>query len=157
MPKKNQTHALLTPLIIGVFRLNAALITAGDRLVGDLELTSARWQVLGVVANVPVPLSMASIARTIGLTRQSVRSVTAELVASGLVEFQPNPHHRRAQWVVLTAKGKQVESVARKRQIPWAADLSKGLDPQQIELAVALLQTILGRLDSQAEAQKEEA
>ncbi len=156
MPRNKLAAAPLTPLFISVFRLNGALIAAGDKLMAGLDLTSARWQVLGVVANVPAPLSVASIARTIGLTRQGVRGVTAELVASGLVEFKPNPHHRRAQLVVLTAKGKDVEQAARRRQIPWATALGKGLQPQHIEEAVTLLQTVLARLTEQAGAEKEE-
>jgi DNA-binding MarR family transcriptional regulator len=156
MPKKKLVAAPLTPLFISVFRLNGALIAAGDRMVADLGLTSARWQVLGVVANVPTPLSVASIARTIGLTRQGVRGVTAELVASGLVEFKPNPHHRRAQLVVLTDKGREVEHAARLRQIPWATGLGDGLALRQIEEAATLLQTVLARLEREADAQKDE-
>jgi DNA-binding MarR family transcriptional regulator len=153
MPKNKLVAAPLTPLFISVFRLNGALIAAGDRLVADLDLTSARWQVLGVVANVPAPLSVASIARTIGLTRQGVRGVTAELVASGLVEFKPNPHHRRAQLVVLTAKGKKVEHAARVRQIPWATALGAGLESRHIEEAAMLLRTVLARLERQGDEQ----
>ena len=156
MAKKKLIAAPLTPLFISVFRLNGALIAAGDRMVADLGLTSARWQVLGVVANVPAPLSVASIARTIGLTRQGVRGVTAELVASGLVEFKPNPHHRRAQLVVLTAKGKDVEHAARLRQIPWATSLGEGLERRHIEEAAMLLQSVLARLEHEADAHKDE-
>lgn len=156
MPLKKAAEAPLTPLFISVFRLNGALIAAGDRLVADLDLTSARWQVLGVVANVPAPLSVASIARTIGLTRQGVRGVTAELVASGLVEFQPNPHHRRAQLVVLTEKGRGVERAARRRQIPWATALGEGLGPKHIQAAAKLLHTVLARLEQHADAPKDD-
>ena len=156
MQKNKPAQALLTPVFISVFRLNGALIAAGDRLVEDLGLTSARWQVLGVVANVPAPLTIASIARTIGLTRQSVRSIAAELIASGFVEFRPNPHHRRAHLVILTKKGEEVERAARSRQTPWATGLGAGLSPQQIEKTVTLLQTVLARLEEQAIEWKEE-
>ena len=43
----------LTDLVLAVFRLNGRLLTAGDRLVSDLGLTSARWQVLGAIALAP--------------------------------------------------------------------------------------------------------
>ena len=157
MQRRKAAESPLTPVLIGVFRLNGALIAAGDRLVADLDLTSARWQVLGVVANVPVPLTVASIARTIGLTRQSVRGVTAELVASGMVEFKPNPHHRRAPLVVLTAKGVDVERAAKKRQIPWAGALGKGIEAHQIEATLQVLQTVLARLEQHAAALSEES
>ena len=50
----------LTDVIIGVFRLNGALLVCGDALVADLGLTSARWQVLGAIALSPVPLPVAA-------------------------------------------------------------------------------------------------
>jgi hypothetical protein len=37
----------LTDLIIDLLRLNGLLVTAGDRMVAGLGLTSTRWQVLG--------------------------------------------------------------------------------------------------------------
>jgi DNA-binding MarR family transcriptional regulator len=86
-------------------------------------------------------------ASTIGLTRQSVRAVTAELVSSATGEFKPNPHHRRAHLVVLTPKGEAVERAARARQLPWARALGKGVGLRQIGGAVELLQTVLARLE----------
>jgi DNA-binding MarR family transcriptional regulator len=109
-----------------------------------------------VVANVPAPLTIASIARTIGLTRQSVRSVTAELMASGLVAYAPNPHHRRAHLVVLTPQGAEVERAARARQVPWARALGAGLSARSIEETVAVLQTVLARLEQNASNASEE-
>jgi hypothetical protein len=57
---KHTTHtpagAATTELILETFRLNGLLLEAGDRLVADIGLTSARWQVLGAIALAPVPL-----------------------------------------------------------------------------------------------------
>src|SRR5439155_1035334 len=36
-------------LMLDLFRLNSLLLTAGDRLVARLGLTSARWQILGAI------------------------------------------------------------------------------------------------------------
>ena len=52
MPKGDSSAAspnakLLTEIVLLVFRVNGRLLSAGDRLVGDLGLTSARWQMLG--------------------------------------------------------------------------------------------------------------
>jgi hypothetical protein len=40
----------VTGLILEVFRFNGRLLVAGDRLVSDLGLTSARWQAMGAIA-----------------------------------------------------------------------------------------------------------
>lgn len=140
-------------LLISLFRLNGSLLATGDRLVADLGLTSARWQVLGVAANTPVPLSVASIARNIGLTRQGVRQVVSELVKSGFVSLEPNPHHRRASLVVLTPAGRAVHGAAKERWDRWTQALVDGVPEGEIEAATGLLQAMLQRLDAEADEQ----
>ncbi len=92
-------------LALEVFRLNGALISQGDALVGPLGLTSARWQVMGAIAEASGGLSVAGIARNMGLVRQSVQRIADELAAENILRFAPNPHHRRARLVQLTEHG----------------------------------------------------
>jgi DNA-binding MarR family transcriptional regulator len=140
----------ITDLVLETFRLNGRLLASGDALVADLGLTSARWQVLGAMALSPVPLSVPQIARNMGLTRQAVQRLANEMQADGLVRFAPNPHHRRAKLVLLTAKGKTAFAAAMKRQDSWANELGRGLSGKQIEAAAATLRTIRQRLDDRA-------
>src|SRR5712692_10354297 len=72
----------LTELMLEVFRLNGRLLTSGDRLVADIGLTSARWQVLGAVALAGNRLPVAHIPRNMGLTRQAVQRTVNELAAA---------------------------------------------------------------------------
>lgn len=139
--------AALTELILEIFRLNGALLADGGRLVGDIGLTSARWQVMGAAALSPVPLSVAAIARNMGLTRQAVQRVANDLEQAGFVRFAPNPHHQRAQLVLLTAAGTAAYRAAIARQGPWANRIAAGLDPRRIKAARAVLRTIAQQLD----------
>ena len=136
----------LTELVIEVFRLNGALLSAGDDLVGDLGLTSARWQVLGAIAMSPVPLPVAHLARNMGLTRQAVQRVSDEMRAEGFVGFEPNPHHRRAVLVVMTERGDAAYRAASERQTRWADALAAGLSPEIIGGAADLLREMQRRL-----------
>jgi DNA-binding MarR family transcriptional regulator len=142
----------LTELILEIFRLNGALLTDGDRLVGDIGLTSARWQVMGAAALSPVPLSVAAIARNMGLTRQAVQRVANDLEQAGFVRFAPNPHHQRAQLVVLTASGTATYRAAITRQGPWANRIAADLDHRRIKAARAVLRAIAQQLDGNAQA-----
>src|SRR5262245_19668699 len=137
----------LTALILETFRLNGRLLAAGDDLVRGLDLTSARWQVLGAIAASPLPLSVAQIGRAMGLTRQAVQRLANEMEREGLVRFDANPNHRRAKLVTMTARGKAAYGAAMKRQAPWAEALAQGLDPQQIEGATAVLKRLRQRLE----------
>ncbi|MGU3539896.1 MarR family winged helix-turn-helix transcriptional regulator [Methylobacterium sp. A54F] len=144
----HRARLALTGLIIEVFRLNGDLLAAGDALVGDLGLTSARWQVLGAVALSPVPLPVAHIARNMGLTRQAVQRVVDDMRAEGLVRLEPNPHHRRAALVAMTGRGADAYREASDRQAVWAAGLAAGLAPEAVEAAGTLLRELQRRLDA---------
>jgi len=147
--------AALTALVLEIFRLNGALLAHGDRLVGDIGLTSARWQVMGAAALSPVPLSVAAIARNMGLTRQAVQRVADDLERAGFVRFAPNPHHRRAKLVVLTGSGTAAFRAATTRQAPWANRLAAGLDHRRIRAATTILRAISQRLDGDQPATAE--
>ena len=138
----------LTDLIIGVFRLNGALLVSGDALVGDLGLTSARWQVLGAIALSPVPLPVAHLARNMGLTRQAVQRSVDEMRHDGLVRLDPNPHHRRALLGTMTELGSSAYRAASERQERWADVLAAGLSPEDIEAASLLTRELQRRLEA---------
>ncbi len=137
----------LTKLILEVFQLNGRLLQAGDALLADIGLTSARWQVIGAIALSPVPLPVAHIARNMGLARQSVRRLVGELEKKGLVRFAANPHHERAKLVLLTEHGTAAHRKAMIRQGPWVTDLRSGLKKKDIEAAGSLLQELRTRLE----------
>ncbi|AWN51960.1 MarR family transcriptional regulator [Methylobacterium sp. 17Sr1-1] len=146
-----------TALILEVFRLNGALLAAGDALTRDLGLTSARWQVLGAVALAGRPLTVAGAARAMGLTRQAVRRLVAELAADGFVALAPNPDHRRAALVVLTEAGQRAYAAAQERQAAWAARVTEGCESPSLRDATTLLRRLRAALERDEERGAAEA
>ena len=146
----------LTDLVLAVFRLNGRLITAGDRLVSDLGLTSARWQVLGAIALSPSLQPVAWLARSMGLNRQGVQRIVNEMRQAGLVELRPNPHHRRAHLVALTKRGEDAFASASRLQAPWANALAKGISAEELAKTRRLLATLCERLDQELAKGREE-
>ncbi|GFO57877.1 MarR family transcriptional regulator [Geomonas silvestris] len=142
-----------TNLVLETFRLNGALIAAGDQLVGDLGLTSARWQVLGILNHGPATVS--EIARRRGLARQNVQRIADCLVEDGFAETTANPAHRRAKLYLLTPHGKEVMEVVDGRQKEWASEIADGLDSKQIAEAVSLMSTLANRLVQRLEQGEE--
>jgi DNA-binding MarR family transcriptional regulator len=134
MNKTKRTPAgdALTGLMLDLFRLNSLLLTAGDRLVARLGLTSARWQILGAIVYAERAQPVAWLARNLGANRQNVQRIVNDLHREGLVALEPNPHHRRAQLVVLTDKGKQTFDAAMRLQAPWINGLANGLEVKDI-------------------------
>jgi DNA-binding MarR family transcriptional regulator len=146
-PRREAGQDAVTELILEVFRSNGSLLAAGDAIVGDLGLTSARWQVLGAIALSPVRLPVAHLARNMGLSRQAVQRLSNEMAADGLVRFTDNPHHQRAKLVVPTARGQAAYDAAMARQGPWARQLGKGLSISEIEAATAVLRRMRRKLE----------
>ncbi|MBT9289328.1 MarR family winged helix-turn-helix transcriptional regulator [Prosthecodimorpha staleyi] len=151
MPSRDQDRsdagAALTELILDLFRLSNRMLASGDRLVAGLGLTSARWQVLGSIVATERPQPVAWIARDMGANRQNVQRIVNDLESEGLVEFQANPHHRRAHLVVLTARGRDIFEAAMRLQAPWINRLSEGLSVEEIQTThgvVAALERKLG-------------
>src|ERR1700734_898837 len=135
MKKTKRTPAgeALTSLMLDLFRLSSRLLTVGDRLAAGLGLTSARWQILGAITYAERPQPVAWLARDLGANRQNVQRIVNDLHKEGLVAFEVNPHHRRAQLVVLTDKGRRTFDAAMRLQVPWINNLSDGLSVEDIE------------------------
>ena len=150
MNKTKRTPAgdALTGLILDLFRLNSLLLTAGDRLVARLGLTSARWQILGAVVAAERPQPVAWLARDLGANRQNVQRIVNDLHKEELVTFEANPHHRRAQLVVLTDKGKQTFDAAMRLQAPWINTLSEGFPIKEIQTVHRVIIALRRRLEN---------
>ena len=147
--KRTSAGDALTRLIPDLFSLNNRLLVAGDRLVAKLGLTSARWQVLGAIAAAERPQPVAWLARDLGANRQNVLRIVNDLDKEGLVAFQVNPHHRRAQLVVLTGEGKRAYDAAMALQAPWVDRVAKDLSAQSIEAAHRLVIALRKNLEAE--------
>jgi DNA-binding MarR family transcriptional regulator len=143
--KDDRASAAFTNVILEVFRANGRLLLAGDRLVEPIKLTSARWQVIGAIRQ-KTESTVADIARTMGLQRQSVQRIVDILVREGLCKLQDNPNHRRSKLVVLTDKGWQTVERANDLRIAWTKKSSEGFSAAELELTAQVLQRIRHRL-----------
>jgi len=141
-----------TRLLIETSHLNDRLTAAGDVLVADLGLTSARWQVMGAVATVPGACTVSDVARAMGLTRQSVQRVVNDLAASGLMRLVDNPHHARAMLVELTQAGELAFVEASARRQPWSLALADGLAEDEVRTALKVVKALNRALVSFASA-----
>lgn len=153
--KRTPAGTALTDLILELFSLSNRMLAAGDRLVAGLGLTSARWQVLGTIVAADRPQPVAWLARDMGANRQNVQRIVNDLEKEGLVAFAANPHHRRAQLVVLTGKGSQTYEAAMRLQAPWVNELSEGLQAGDIETTRSVLTALRRKLEGNGAAEEQ--
>ena len=138
---------ILTEIILLVFRVNGRLLAAGDRLVADLGLTSARWQMLGAVALSDRPATAPQLAARMGMTRQAAQKQLDLLMTDGLVAAEANPGHARSPLYVLTRKGTSVWGATERVQAEWADRLAERLSPADLVTTKQLLDNLNNRLN----------
>ena len=93
-------------LVADIFEVAGALRRDGEAIAKLAGQTQARWQVMWIAAT--GRLSVAMIARRLGLTRQSVQRVADAIVADGHATYEPNPDHQRSPQLILTSGGQAV-------------------------------------------------
>ena len=112
-------------LVAEVFELAGALRRDGEATARSAGQTQARWQVMWIAAT--GRLSVAMIARRLGLARQSVQRVADAIVADDLATLEPNPDHQRSPLLILTTAGQhalqQINDAGRRRNLSNAAIL----------------------------------
>lgn len=150
-PDHTPEGSALTRLILEIFRVNGALLEAGDQLTREIGLTSARWQVLGAIALALEPRPVAYLARSMGLARQSVQRVVDDLKEDGFLVLASNPHHKRARLVMLTDKGRQAYVAAIGREVPWSNRLAQVMNLAEIETALSVLKRLRQGIEEEKE------
>lgn len=145
--RRQESGDAVTALISEVFVVNGRALRAGDALAAEVGLTSARWQVLGVLAH--GPSTVADIARERELRRQSVQRTVERLRTEGLVRTEPNPDDRRAPLISLTPQASQALRALAPKQARWANDLAAELTLEELRTALKVLAVLKERLDDQ--------
>lgn len=144
MSEENQDR--LSRTAIGVFRLNGQFLSVAEELARPSGLTAAWWQVLGAVLR--EPLSVSGIARSMGITRQSVQRIADLLVGKGLAEYAPNPAHRRAKLLRPTEEGRAAVSRIVPGHAEFAARLAAELGEEEFADTVRALERLSRAVDA---------
>ncbi|MFF5208643.1 MarR family winged helix-turn-helix transcriptional regulator [Streptosporangium sp. NPDC000396] len=158
MEQLNSHGLAFSELVIEVFRANGLLLAAGDDLARPVGLTSARWQVLGVIEH--EPSSVAQVARAMGLARQSVQQTADSLAADGLITFEENPRHRRSKLMALTPQGHAALDHVARCQAEWANRIAERMTLTELNAAIETLRKVgreLGAEPREAEPREQES
>jgi DNA-binding MarR family transcriptional regulator len=145
MTKLSVQGNIFSDLILEIFRVNGLLLEAGDLLTQPVGLSSARWQILGVVEHGPI--SVAHVARVMGLARQSVQQTADGLEKEGFIVYADNPHHRRSKLMHLTPKGRTALDYIQQRHAEWANDIAEHHPLEGLQAAIDTLRQLRASLD----------
>jgi DNA-binding MarR family transcriptional regulator len=133
-----------TDLVFQVVQLIRLFTAAGEELSRPVGQTLARWLVLEAVQREPA--TVAGIARSMELTRQSVQRVADLLVAEGFATYQDNPSHRRAKLIRPTPAGLEALERIQAAQRAWADKLGAELGEGDLRTANRILERVLAAM-----------
>ena len=139
---------LLSGAALTAFKLNGRFLDVAEDLARPAGISAAWWQVLGAVLS--GPLSVAGIAREMGITRQSVQRIADLLVERGLVEYRDNPAHRRAKLVAPTQQGRAAIAEIAPGHAAFARRLVKAMGRDELTNALAGMTKLCDTLDALA-------
>lgn len=127
--------------------LNFRLQRVAEELHRQGPATSARR---GVLRNLwqDGPMSVPQLARHRGVTRQHVQKLVDSLTEEGLVEFAPNPAHRRSDLVRLTADGERAVRDNNRREAILVKEFTPDVDPESLEIAYDIIHRVRLFLES---------
>lgn len=131
---------------ITALRLAGHLTAAGDQLAKPAGQTSARWQVLAAARR--GDMSVAQIARVLGVARQGVQRLADVLEGEGLIAYADNPQHQRAKLVRLTEKGAMRLGTIEVAQAGWADRLGAAFTSAELDAARAVMARVMEMLDA---------
>ncbi|MFD2205861.1 MarR family winged helix-turn-helix transcriptional regulator [Kiloniella antarctica] len=145
---REQSQDQLSSIALTIFALNGQFLKIAEKLSQPAGLTATRWQVLGAVLN--EPLTQAEIARRMGITRQSVRRTSAQLVDDKMACFIPNPSHRTAQLLQPTEIGYSAIKKINPQHADFAKKLERELGTEKLEAYTKALLNLQEALDTLA-------
>lgn len=145
MQKKFHTEAggAVEALVDEVLRLRGRILSAARELNEARGLQShSEGLLLSAIVHAAEPPTVARIARSMGLARQSVQRTANELAERGLVRFEDNPHHKKAKQLVLTDAGLAAHASNADMRGQWTERLGAAIGQENIEQAVAVLRQV---------------
>lgn len=86
-------------------------------------LTPQQWGVLSVIAAADQPLTLAAIARELGVTKQNMTGMVSRLEQLGVAERLEDPADLRSSRVQLTRKGRVTVDKLRQEYDAWVTGL----------------------------------
>lgn len=133
----------LALLVADVFEAAGALRLHGDRTAAQVGQSQARWQVLSVFSE--GDWTVATAARRLGVTRQSVQRIADLLVEDRLARYEANPRHNGSPLVRLTDAGESALAVISTASLAWRRAAAAGISDEHIAITREVLRVLVQR------------
>ena len=137
-------------LVLALMRVNSPLKIIMKSLMEQVGLSVNEWRVVHTIARSHPAFTASDIGRRLRLPRQTIQRIADDLKRRGLLEFKPNPDHKKASILALSETGRSVYAAANRRQYDFGEWLSQDLSAAEVATTLGLLEKLeirAGRAD----------
>jgi DNA-binding MarR family transcriptional regulator len=136
----------VVPLLVAdVFHLAGAFRRRGDQIARLAGRTQAEWQLLSALSD--GARTVPQVARRLGYTRQSVQRTADYLESKSLVQFVPNPDHKKSTLAELTLAGRSALDRITQGAEAFHREIAAHVDAGQLAETESFLRRMCDTLD----------
>jgi DNA-binding MarR family transcriptional regulator len=135
-------------LVAGVIQLANLLTRRLAPVFEKARVTPQQWAVLSVLARSDSPMSLASLARAMMVSKQNMTGMMARLDQLGFAERAGDPEDLRSSRVVLTRRGRATIEKLRPAYEQWRDALGGTVSERDLTTAAKTIEALIANLSS---------
>lgn len=137
-------------LVTSVLQLANLLTRRLGPVFEKAKITPQQWSVLSALASEEGPVTLVSLSRRLGVTKQNMTGMIARLEQLGLAERNDDPQDLRSSRVQLTRRGRGVVEKLRPAYEEWIASIGEGaLSEREVLALTRNLERLIDTLSAQ--------
>jgi DNA-binding MarR family transcriptional regulator len=133
-------------LVAGVIQLANLLTRRLAPVFEKARVTPQQWAVLSALARSGEPMSLASLARAMMVSKQNMTGMMTRLEQLGLAERADDPEDLRSSRVVLTRRGRATIEKLRPAYERWREALGGELSERDLAAAAKTIESLIEKL-----------
>ncbi|HXA19351.1 MAG TPA: MarR family transcriptional regulator [Thermoanaerobaculia bacterium] len=133
-------------LVAGVIQLGNLLTRRLAPVFEKARVTPQQWAILSVLDQSGSPMSLASLARLMMVSKQNMTGMMARLEQLGFAERAGDPEDLRSSRVVLTRRGRSTVEKLRPAYEEWRSALGADLSERDLAVAAKTIEQLIAKL-----------
>jgi len=133
-------------LVAGVIQLANLLTRRLAPVFEKARITPQQWAILSVLSRADTPMSLASLARTMMVSKQNMTGMMTRLEQLGFAERADDPKDLRSSRVVLTRRGRTTIEKLRPAYEQWRDALGGEVSERELASAAKTVETLIAAL-----------
>ena len=134
-------------LVAGVIQLANMLTRNLAPVFEKANVTPQQWAVLSVIDAEGTPMSLASVARKLAVSKQNMTGMISRLEQLGMIERSDDPHDLRSARVELTRRGRGLVEKLAPAYEQWLKALGTDIGDRDLNIVARTVNRLIAQLE----------